>query len=109
MAAHLGEVLFLPPPGGLGLQLTLTPGVDPHTQPSEEYIDPVLSHYYHLSPFARLHLDPPVWTAEWLVSWTRLSRHVQLLLDHSQAAGGLDRRPPDSGNLNGRSDTSTAI
>ena len=54
------DMLFLSSPGGLGLQLTLTPGLDAHTQPMEEYVDPVLSHYYHLSPFSRLHLDPGV-------------------------------------------------
>jgi PA14 domain-containing protein len=103
------DVLFLSPPGGLGLQLTLTPGLDPHTQPMEEYVDPVLSHYYHLSPFSRLQMDPPVWTADWLGQLDAPEPGMySFMLDHSQAAGvWIDDREV-LGNLNGHSDTKVA-
>ena len=91
------EVLFLPPAGGLGLRLTLTPGLDAHSQPMEEYVDPVLSHYYHLSPFSRLHLDPQVWTADWVGQLDAPRRRAPT------ASCSTTPRPPASGSTINRS------
>jgi DNA-binding beta-propeller fold protein YncE len=57
--------LFAAPDGGNGLQATFFPTQDFQGSPTETIIDPVLAHYYHLSPFARLNQSPGVWSAEW--------------------------------------------
>jgi DNA-binding beta-propeller fold protein YncE/4-amino-4-deoxy-L-arabinose transferase-like glycosyltransferase len=104
------EALFIPPPGGLGLQLTLWPALDAGTQPAEGYVDPVLSHFYHVSPFARLHLDPPVWAAEWVGQLDAPdSGTYGLLLDYSQTAGVWIDDRQILGNLNGLPDIRNAI
>ncbi|HLZ29315.1 MAG TPA: PA14 domain-containing protein [Chloroflexota bacterium] len=101
------EMLFLAPTGGLGLQLTLTPGlVATNSDEADEYVDPVLSHYYHVSPFARQHLDPQTWTAEWVGQLaTPDSGAYGFVLDHSQAAGVWIDDRQILGNVNGRADT----
>ena len=100
------ESLFLPPAGGLGLQLTLTPGLQAANPEREEFVDPVLSHFYHVSPFLRLHLDPQVWTADWVGQLDAPDAGTYgFLLDHSHTAGvWIDDRQV-LGNLNGRPDT----
>jgi hypothetical protein len=102
------EMLFVPPTGGMGLQLTLTPGLDPDSQPNEELIDPVLSHYYHVSPFSRFHLDPQVWTADWVGQLDAPEPGTYgFVLDHSQTAGVWIDDRQILGNLNGAADTRT--
>ncbi|HEV7666497.1 MAG TPA: PA14 domain-containing protein [Chloroflexota bacterium] len=58
-------LLFIPPDGGYGLQATFYPNVDFQGPLTETIIDPVLDHYYHINPLARLNLSPAVWSAEW--------------------------------------------
>jgi hypothetical protein len=57
---------FAAPDGGNGLLATFYPTQDFQGSPTDSLIDPVLGHYYHLSPLARLNLSPPTWSAEWL-------------------------------------------
>ena len=59
------RVLFVAPEGGNGLEATFYPTPDWQGTPTETIIDPVLDHYYHVSPFARLNLSPPTWSVEW--------------------------------------------
>ena len=59
---------FAAPDGGNGLLATFYPTQDFQGSPIESLIDPVLAHYYHLSPLARLNLSPPMWSAEWVGS-----------------------------------------
>jgi len=89
----------------MGLRLTLSPGANLSGEPREEYVDPVVAHFYHVSPFARLHLDPRVWTAEWNgVLDVPTAGTYGFTLDHSQnAAAWLDDHEV-LGNLNGRAD-----
>ena len=104
------DVLFVPPPGGLGLQLTLWPALDPGSQPAEELVDPVLSHFYHVSPFSRLHLDPRVWAAEWVGQLDAPeSGTYSFLLDYSQTAGVWIDNRQILGNLNGLPDIRNTI
>jgi hypothetical protein len=102
------EVLFQPPPGGLGLYLTLAAGLEPGGQPRDEDVDPIVAHYYHVSPFARLHVDPPVWSAQWVGQLDAPETGTYgFFLDHSQgAAVWIDDRQV-VGNLNGLPDTRT--
>jgi hypothetical protein len=104
------DMLFVSPAGGLGLQLTLWPGLDAGGQAAEEFVDPVLSHFYHVSPFSRVHLDPRVWAAEWVGQLNAPeSGTYGFVLDYSQtAAVWLDNRPI-LGNLNGLSDVRTTF
>jgi hypothetical protein len=57
--------LFSAPPGGNGLLATFYPTQDFEGSPTQSVIDPILGHYYHLSPFSRLNLSPSFWSAEW--------------------------------------------
>jgi hypothetical protein len=59
------RLIFAAPEGGNGLQATFYPTRDFAGSPTENIIDPILAHYYHVSPFARLNVGPPVWSAEW--------------------------------------------
>ena len=59
---------FAAPAGGNGLLATFYPTASFRGSPVETLIDPVLAHYYHLSPLAPLNLSPPTWSAEWLGS-----------------------------------------
>jgi hypothetical protein len=59
------RALFVAPEGGNGLEATFYPTPDWQGSPTETIIDPVLDHYYHVSPFARLNLSPPSWSVEW--------------------------------------------
>jgi hypothetical protein len=59
------RALFIAPQGGNGLEATFYPTADWQGSPTETIIDPVLDHYYHVSPFARLNLSPPAWSVEW--------------------------------------------
>ena len=54
--------------GGNGLLATFYPTQSFQGSPTESLIDPVLAHYYHLNPFVRLNLSPPLWSAEWIGS-----------------------------------------
>ncbi|GAC1321976.1 MAG: hypothetical protein NVSMB2_19100 [Chloroflexota bacterium] len=102
------DMLFLVPPGGLGLQLRLRTELGRDGPAGDEYIDPVLAHYYHVSPFARLHLDPPVWTAEWSGALDApTSGTYGFSLDHSQAAAVFIDDHQVLGNLNLPSDVRT--
>jgi hypothetical protein len=56
--------LYLAPAGGNGLRLSLTPLSEP-ANAVDEYIDPVLAHYFHITPFASVKADPPQWLGEW--------------------------------------------
>jgi streptogramin lyase len=104
------EALFVPPTGGLGLQLTLLAGLDPGTEAREEYVDPVLSHYYHVGPFSRLHQEPAVWSAEWAGQLdVPDSGKYGFLLDYSQAAAVWIDNRQILGNLNGLPDTRNTI
>jgi hypothetical protein len=105
------NALFAAPPGGQGLQLSLTPGLNStDAEPTEEYIDPVLAHYYHTSPFARLHLDPQQWTAEWIGELDAASSGTYALsLDHSQGTAVFIDNRQILGNLNAPSDVRNAI
>jgi hypothetical protein len=57
--------LFAAPEGGNGLLATFSAGPDVQGSPTLAQIDPILSHYYHSNPFARLALYPTTWSAEW--------------------------------------------
>jgi len=106
----LAEALFLAPPGGLGLQLALSPGVSSGAPPTEEYIDPVLSHYYHVSPFARLHTEPQTWTAQWVGELDATTTGTYgFSLDHSQGAAVFIDDRQVLGNLNAASDVRNAV
>lgn len=95
------EVLFPAPAGGLGLQLALTPGLDSGAAAVEEYVDPVLSHYYHLSPFLRVHMDPQVWTADWTGELDATTAGTYgFSLDHSQSAAVFVDNQQVLGDLN---------
>jgi hypothetical protein len=59
------RALFVAPEGGNGLEATFYPTPDWQGSPTETIIDPVLDHYYHVSPFARLNVSPPTWSVEW--------------------------------------------
>jgi PA14 domain/Dolichyl-phosphate-mannose-protein mannosyltransferase len=99
------EMLFVHPTGGLGLQLALFSGLDTGSQPLEEYVDPVLSHFYHVSPLARVHLDPKVWSAEWVGQLDAPEAGTYgFVLDHSQAAAVWIDNQQILGNLSGPSD-----
>jgi hypothetical protein len=104
------DAFFAAPAGGLGLRLTLAAGLDPAAQPTEEYVDPVLAHYYHVSPFNRLHLDPQVWTAEWVGQLDAPTAGTYgFSLDHSQTAAVLIDDQQVLGNLNASSDVRNTI
>jgi DNA-binding beta-propeller fold protein YncE len=108
------DAFFAAEPGGLGLQLTLTPGLDSGRQqpprPADEYIDPVLSHFYHVSPFARLHLDPRVWIAEWVGELdAAIEGAYGFSLDHSQTVAVFIDTRQVLGNLDATSDVRHAI
>jgi hypothetical protein len=96
----------------MGLRLTLLPSIDQSgsTEPREEYVDPAVAHYYHVSPFARLHLEPRVWSAEWAGTLEAgASGTYGFSFDHSQdAAVWLDDRQV-LGNLNGQADIRNTI
>jgi hypothetical protein len=59
------RLVFSAPDGGNGLLATFYPTQDFQGSPTESIVDPVLAHYYHVSPFSRLNLGPPLWSAEW--------------------------------------------
>jgi hypothetical protein len=59
------RALFVAPEGGNGLEATFYPTPDWQGSPTETLIDPVLDHYYHVNPLARLNLSPPTWSVEW--------------------------------------------
>jgi hypothetical protein len=59
------RALFKAPDGGNGLQAIFYPTQDWQGAPTETIVDPILDHYYHVSPLARLNLSPPNWSAEW--------------------------------------------
>jgi hypothetical protein len=59
------QALFAAPEGGNGLRATFYPRQDFQGAPTVTQIDPILAHYYHLNPFARLNLYPTTWSAEW--------------------------------------------
>jgi hypothetical protein len=59
------RALFAAPEGGNGLLATFYAGQDFQSLPSVTQIDPILSRYYHINPFARLALYPTNWSAEW--------------------------------------------
>jgi len=103
-------VLVVQPPGGSGLQLTLWPGLDPSTQAADQMVDPVLSHFYHVTPFSHSQVAPRVWAAEWVGQVDAPeSGTYSFSLDHSQMAGvWIDNRQV-LGNLNGLSDTRNTI
>jgi hypothetical protein len=98
--------LFVAPPGGTGLQLTLA---SPASTTVDESIDPVVAHYYHTNPFSRLHTDPRTWTAEWVGELDAASTgSYGLFLDHSHLAGvWIDDRKV-LGNTGGSSDVRNA-
>jgi hypothetical protein len=65
------------------------------SQPHEEAVDPVLSHYYHVSPFAQQHVDPQQWAIEWRgeIDAPTAGSYI-FALDHSQHAGlWIDEQP----------------
>ena len=68
--AIAAEALFVPPRAGWACSSHSHRGSRPPPATKEESVDPVLSHFYHVSPFARLH-GPPAWTADWAAKWTR--------------------------------------
>jgi 4-amino-4-deoxy-L-arabinose transferase-like glycosyltransferase len=104
------QVLFTPPPGGTGLQLTLSPGLDVGGQPKEEVIDPVLSHFFHVSPFSRLHLEPRVWSADWAGQLDVPGPGTYgFALDHSHIAGVWLDEQQILGNFNTPGDTRNAV
>ena len=54
---------------------------------AEEFVDPVLSHFYHVSPFSRLHIESAVWAAEWVGELDApASGTYTFVLDFSQTA-----------------------
>jgi hypothetical protein len=59
------RALFAAPEGGNGLLATFYPRQDFQGSPTLSQIDPVVAHYYHLNPLARLNLYPTAWSAEW--------------------------------------------
>jgi hypothetical protein len=60
------SALFVAPEGGHGLEATFYPTRTWEGSPRESLIDPILDHYYHLSPFRRLNFEPPAgWSVEW--------------------------------------------
>jgi hypothetical protein len=60
------RALFLPPEGGTGLAVTFFPAQSFDGEPKEKSIDPLIAHYFHTNPFARLNLDAHnSWSAEW--------------------------------------------
>ncbi len=104
------DALFAAPAGGLGLQLTLAAGLDSTAQPTEEYIDPVLAHYYHISPFSRLHLEPQVWSADWVGELDApTAGPYGFSLDHSQSVAVFIDNRQVLGNLNAPSDVRNTI
>jgi hypothetical protein len=92
------EGMFVPPNDGdgYGLRETLrAPGVA-----DDESIDPVLAHYFHVSPYTRLGLDPAQWTIQWeglldapnpgVYSFTLDHSHTaQLFLDDQPVNGAV--------------------
>jgi hypothetical protein len=70
----------------------------------------VLSHYYHVSPFTRVHLDPQQWTAEWTGQLeVPADGTYSFSLDHSQkAAVWIDDRQV-LGNLNSTADVRNTV
>jgi hypothetical protein len=60
--------LFTAPAGGNGLLATFYPTRDFEGTPAVSVIDPLLAHFYHLSPFGRLNLSLSIWSAEWVGS-----------------------------------------
>jgi hypothetical protein len=60
------RLLFAAPNGGNGLQATFYPTQDFQGNPTETIIDPILAHYYHTNPLARVNVSPSTWSAEWL-------------------------------------------
>jgi alpha-L-fucosidase len=57
--------LFAAPDGGNGLEATFYPTQTFEGSPVVRIIDPILAHYYHVTPFAFLNLSPAQWSAEW--------------------------------------------
>ena len=104
------DAFFAAPAGGLGLQLTLAAGLGSAAQPTEEYVDPVLAHYYHVSPFNRLHLEPQVWSAEWVGELNApTAGPYGFSLDHSQSAAVYIDERQILGNLNAPADVRNTI
>jgi hypothetical protein len=101
------RTLYQPPAGGMGLQLTLVSvSADPKAQLREEYIDPVLSHYFHVSPFSRLRSEPELWSAEWIGQLEAPSGGTySFTLDFSQDAGVWIDDQLILGNVNGLAET----
>jgi hypothetical protein len=61
-----GSLLFVAPDGGNGLEATFYPTPDWSGARRDQLIDPIVDHYFHLSPFRRLNIDAPNgWSAEW--------------------------------------------
>jgi DNA-binding beta-propeller fold protein YncE len=78
--------LYLAPAGGNGLRLNLTPLSEPASA-ADEYIDPVLAHYFHITPFASVNGNPPEWVAEWDgVLDAPSTGSYDFALDHSEHA-----------------------
>jgi hypothetical protein len=99
--------LFVAPAGGTGLQLTLASVTNTTV---DESIDPVIAHYYHRSPFSRLHVEPGVWTAEWVGHLIAPSTgRYAFSLNHSHSAGVWIDDQQILGNLEGASDTLNKI
>jgi len=99
------ELLFLPPPGGIGLSLKLSDGTL-----TDEAIDPVVAHYYQVSPFSRLHLDPAQWTADWSGELdVPASGTYTFALEHSHVAEVWLDELPLLGNYGAATDTRNAV
>jgi DNA-binding beta-propeller fold protein YncE len=89
------RALFRLPPGGVGLRATLAPLPAVDGQPAQEFVDPVVAHYYHVSPFAGANLNPPRWSEEWVGALDApTTGSYEFDLDHSEhAALWIDRQP----------------
>ena len=60
------RALYIPPAGGSGLAVTFFPTSTFDGTPQEQWIDPIVSHYFHVNPFSRVNFDPHGnWSAEW--------------------------------------------
>ncbi len=60
------RAIYLPPSGGNGLAATYFPTLEWSGTPQEQAIEPLLSRYFHTSPFARQNFDlHGTWSAEW--------------------------------------------
>ena len=59
------RLIFAAPEGGNGLEATFYPTLDFQGSPNDTIVDPVIAHYYHVNPLARVNGSAQSWSVEW--------------------------------------------